>query len=163
MARSGASAKQTLTLDYPWQEGSPYTISMLTSTGATIEHQIDVAVETPEADAGFFGLMTLLGTYVGVIPVILGMLFFPALRRISDDWMRLFMAVTIGLLGFLVIDGALEGIEIAGAASGAFGGVELLFLGAALRLPGADGDRPPPAGRGRASAAARARAASGCR
>jgi ZIP family zinc transporter len=128
----GHLGEQTLKLDYPWQEGAAYTISMLTSTGATIEHPIDVAVETPDADAGFYGLMTLLGTYVGIIPVILGMLFIPALRRISDDWVRLFMAVTIGLLGFLVIDGSLEGLDIAGAASGAFGGPELLFLGAGL-------------------------------
>ena len=66
--------------------------------------------------------MGLLGTYVGIIPVILGMLFFPALRRVGDDWIRLFMAVTIGLLGFLVIDGSLEGIEIGNQSTGAFGG-----------------------------------------
>jgi zinc transporter, ZIP family len=128
----GHLGEQKLTLDYPWQEGGAYTISMLTSTGATIEHSIDFAVETPEADSGFYGLMTLLGTYVGVIPVILGMFFIPLLRRVSEDWVRLFMAVTIGLLGFLVIDGGLEGIEIGQGSSGAFGGVELLFLGAAL-------------------------------
>jgi len=127
----GRLGEETLRLDYPWQEGAAYTISMLTSTGATIEHQIDVAVETPEAGAGFYGLMGLLGTYVGIIPVILGMLFFPALRRVGDDWIRLFMAVTIGLLGFLVIDGSLEGIEIGNQSTGAFGGAELLFLGAA--------------------------------
>ena len=127
----GRLDEETLTLDYPWQEGSAYTIFMLTSTGATIEHSIDVAVETPEADAGFYGLMTLLGTYVGIVPVILGMLFFPALRRVADDWVRLFMAVTIGLLGFLVVDGSLEGLEIGNQSSGAFGGAELVFLGAA--------------------------------
>ena len=128
----GRLGEQTLTLDYPWLEGGAYTIFMLTSTGATIEHTIDVAVETPEAGAGFYGLMTLLGTYVGIIPVVLGMLFMPMLRRVSDDWVHLFMAVTIGLLAFLVIDGGLEGIEIGGESSGAFGGVELLFLGAGL-------------------------------
>jgi zinc transporter, ZIP family len=128
----GRRGEQTLTLDYPWQEGGAYTISMLTSTGATIEHTIDVAVETPDTGVGFYGLMTLLGTYVGVIPVVLGMLFMPALRRISDRWVRLFMAVTIGLLGFLVIDATLEGIEIGSESSGAFGGVELLFLGAGV-------------------------------
>jgi zinc transporter, ZIP family len=127
----GRLGEETLRLDYPWQEGAAYTISMLTSTGATIEHQIDVAVETPEAGVGFYGLMGLLGTYVGIIPVILGMLFFPALRRVGDDWVRLFMAVTIGLLGFLVIDGSLEGLELGNQSSGAFGGAELLFLGAA--------------------------------
>jgi zinc transporter, ZIP family len=126
----GRLGEETLKLDYPWQEGATYTISMLTSTGATIEHPIDVAVETPEAGAGFYGLMGLLGTYVGIIPVVLGMLFFPALRRVADDWVRLFMAVTIGLLGFLVIDGSFEGIEIGNESSGAFGGAELLFLGA---------------------------------
>jgi zinc transporter, ZIP family len=126
----GHLGEETLTLDYPWQEGAAYTISMLTSTGATIEHSIDVAVETPAADSGFYGLMTLLGTYVGIIPVVLGMLFFGALRRVSDDWVRLFMAVTIGLLAFLVIDGSLEGLDIAGESARAFGGPELLFLGA---------------------------------
>jgi ZIP family zinc transporter len=128
----GHLGEQKLTLDYPWQEGGAYTISMLTSTGATIEHGIDVAVETPEAGGNFYGLMTLLGTYVGIVPVMLGMLFIPLLRRVSDEWVRLFMAVTIGLLGFLVIDGSLEGLEIGGESSGAFGGVELLFLGAGL-------------------------------
>jgi ZIP family zinc transporter len=127
----GRLGEQKLTLDYPWVEGGAYTISMLTSTGATIEHTIDVAVETPDAGGGFYALMALLGTYVGIIPVTLGMLFIPMLRRVADDWVRLFMAVTIGLLGFLVIDGGLEGIEIGQESSGAFGGVELLFLGAA--------------------------------
>ncbi len=128
----GHLGKQQLTLDYPWQEGGAYTISMLTSTGATIEHTIDAAVETPETGGGFYALMSLLGVYVGIIPVALGMLFIPMLRRVSDDWVRLFMAVTIGLLGFLVIDGGLEGIEIGQESSGAFGGVELLFIGAAM-------------------------------
>jgi len=132
----GRLGEQKLTLEYPWQEGGAYSISMLTSTGATIDHTIDAAVETPEVGTSFYGLMTLLGTYVGVIPVILGMLFMPLLRRISDDWVRLFMAVTIGLLGFLVIDGTLEGIDIGQSASGAFGGVELLFIGAALSYLG---------------------------
>jgi zinc transporter, ZIP family len=128
----GHLGEQKLTLDYPWQEGGAYTISMLTSTGATIEHTIDAAVETPDAGGGFYALMSLLGIYVGIIPVALGMLFMPALRRVSEDWVRMYMAVTIGLLGFLVIDGGLEGIEIGQESSGAFGGVELVFLGAAL-------------------------------
>ena len=122
----------TLTLDYPWQEGSPYAITIVTSTGATIDHTIDVAVETPEAGASFFGLMALLGTYVGVIPVALGMLFLPFIGRAPRDWVRAFMAFTIGLLGFLAVDGSLEGFEIGGESGGAFGGVELLFLGAAV-------------------------------
>jgi zinc transporter, ZIP family len=124
--------KQLISLEYPWQEGSPYAITMLTSTGVTITQQIDTAVETPEADAGFFGLMALLGTYVGLIPVALGMLFMPFLRRVRERWIQLLMAVTVGLLAFLVLDGSLEGLDVGNDSASAFGGVELLFLGAGL-------------------------------
>jgi zinc transporter, ZIP family len=128
----GRLGGQTLTLRYPWQEGSPLLVTMLTSTGATVEHEIEIAVETPVADAGFYGLMVLLGTYVGVIPVVLGMLFLPFLAKVRELWIRVFMALTIGLLGFLALDAYLEGTEIAGGSAGAFGGVELLFVGAAV-------------------------------
>jgi len=124
--------RQQLKLDYDWQEGSPYAITLLTSTGATITHQIDVAVETPEADAGFFGLMVLLGTYVGLIPVALGMTFMPFLRRVRERWVQLLLAFTVGLLAFLVLDGSLEGLDAGNQSASAFGGAELLFLGAGV-------------------------------
>lgn len=131
-AEVGRLATETLTIDYPWQDGSPYTINLLTSTGAVIPAVIDAAVETPEADGGFFGLMVLLGLYVGVIPVTLGMLFLPLLRQAGRRWMELLMAFTVGLLAFLAIDGTLEGLEVGNTSGGAFGGGELLFLGAGL-------------------------------
>ncbi len=126
----GRLSTQDLTLDYPWQEGSPYVVTMLTATGVTIEHEIEAAVETPSPGSGFFGLMALIGVYIGVLPVLLGMLFLPLLRRLDESWIRLAMAVTIGLLGFLVIDGSLEGREIAEGSSGVFGGIELVIIGA---------------------------------
>jgi ZIP family zinc transporter len=128
----GRLSTQSLTLDYPWQEGSPYVVTMLTATGVTLEHEIEAAVETPVAGRGFFGLMALIGLYIGVLPVVLGMLFLPLLRRLDARWIRIAMAVTVGLLGFLVIDGSLEGREIAEGGSGAFGGVELVIIGAAV-------------------------------
>lgn len=131
-AQVGRLASATLVLDYPWQEGQPYLVSLLTSTGAVIEHEIPVAVETPAADGGFFALMVLLGTYVGVIPIVLGMLFLPALQRASGRWIRALLALTVGLLAFLALDGTLEGLDLAGGSAGAFGGAELVFLGIAL-------------------------------
>ncbi len=128
----GHLGTQQLTLDYPWQDGSPVAVTMVTATGVTIEHTIEAAVETPSADRGFFGLMALIGLYIGILPVLLGMLFLPLLRRLDARWVRLAMAVTIGLLGFLVIDGSLEGLDIAGESSGAFGGKALVIIGAAL-------------------------------
>jgi ZIP family zinc transporter len=117
---------------YPWVEGEAYEVILLTSTGGTIDHEIPIAVETPDTDLGFYGLMALLGLYVGVIPVTLGMLWLPFVRRISRGWLRVLMALTIGLLAFLAIDATLEGIEIAGEGPQAFGGTALVFLGGAV-------------------------------
>ena len=114
---------------YPWSEGSAYTVSIVTSTGATIDHEIPVAVESPDSDLGFYGLMALLGFYVGVLPVTLGMLWLPFVRRIDPRWLRMLMALTIGLLGFLAIDATLEGLDVAAGGSQALGGSALVFVG----------------------------------
>lgn len=128
----GRLGSATLTLTYPWQEGQPYLISLVTSTGVVIESQIDAAVETPTADGDLFALMALLGLYVGVIPVVLGMLLLPAMRRFRPAWTRAIMAVTVGLLAFLAVDATLEGFDLASQSGGAFGGTELVILGAGL-------------------------------
>ncbi len=122
-----SSAK--LRVQEPWVEGQTYEVALLTSTGATISHSIDAATETPSADASFFGLMALLGLYVGVIPVALGMLWLPWIRSVPPGWLRVVMAVTVGLLAFLAIDATLEGFELAGEGSQAFGGVALVLIG----------------------------------
>jgi zinc transporter, ZIP family len=119
----------TVHVQQPWVEGEAYEVALVTSSGGTIAHEIPVAVETPEADAGFFGLMALLGVYVGVIPVALGMLWLPWLRRVPPEWLRALMALTVGLLAFLAVDATLEGFELAGEGSQAFGGAALVITG----------------------------------
>ena len=116
----------------PWVEGEAYEVALLTSTGGTVAHEIPVAVATPDADLSFYGLMALLGIYVGVIPVALGMLWLPWVRRIPPSWLRAVMALTIGLLAFLAIDATLEGFELAGEGAQAFGGAALVLVGAAV-------------------------------
>ncbi len=128
----GRLDSETIAIAQPWIEGEAYEVALLTSTGGTITHAIDAAVQTPSADAGFFGLMALLGIYVGVIPIALGMLWLPWIRRIPPAWMRFVMALTVGLLGFLAIDATLEGLELGGQGSQAFGGAALVFIGAAV-------------------------------
>jgi zinc transporter, ZIP family len=130
--RIGRLGARKITIDYPWVEGEAYEIALLTSTGAAITHEIGAAAETPTTDAGFFGLLALLGLYVGVIPVALGMLWLPFVRRAGGGWVRALMAVTIGLLGFLAVDAGIEAIELAGDSAQALGGVALPFLGAGL-------------------------------
>jgi zinc transporter, ZIP family len=123
---------QTVHIAYPWIEGEAYEVGLLTSTGATFTHEIAAAVQTPSTDVGFFGLMALLGLYVGVIPVALGMLWLPFVRRVDATWVRVLLAATVGLLGFLAVDATLEALEIAGEGAQALGGAGLVALGAAL-------------------------------
>ena len=128
----GRLGAETLRIRHPWIEGEAYEVAVVTSTGATIAHEIPAAVETPDTDLSFFGLMALLGIYVGVIPVALGMLWLPWVRRIPPGWVRAVMALTVGLLAFLAIDATLEGLELAGEGSQAFGGAALVLIGAVI-------------------------------
>lgn len=123
-------ASATIAIPQPWVEGEAYSVALMTSTGGTFAHEIPVAVETPATDLSFFALMALLGIYVGVIPIALGMLWLPWLRRIPARRLRVVMAITVGLLAFLAIDATLEGLELAGQGSQAFGGATLVFVGA---------------------------------
>ncbi|GEL17303.1 ZIP family metal transporter [Pseudonocardia asaccharolytica] len=122
----------TLRLDYPWQDGMPYRVGLLTSTGLVIEHEIPVAVATPAVDAPSLGRMALLGALIGIVPVLLGMTALPVLRRAGPTATRVLLAFTVGLLGFLAVDAAIDGSDLAAATGGAFGGVALVALGAAL-------------------------------
>jgi zinc transporter, ZIP family len=128
----GRLQSETLKIRQPWVEGEAYEVALVTSTGATIAHEIAAAVETPASDLGFFGLMALLGIYVGVIPIALGMLWLPWIRRIPPGTLRVVMALTVGLLAFLAVDATLEGLELAGEGAQAFGGAALVFLGAGV-------------------------------
>ena len=138
----GRLDRSTVTIDYPWIEGEAYEVVLLTATGGTIDQSIEVAAETPEADAGFYGLMGLIGLYVGIIPVAIGMLWLPWMRRLDRHWLQFLLALTIGLLVFLGIDAALEGLELGAAGAQSLGGGALMWLGAAMAylvLAGVDG------------------------
>ncbi|MFJ6272384.1 ZIP family metal transporter [Pseudarthrobacter oxydans] len=130
----------TLTISYNWVEGDPYEVALVTSLGGKIPADIEAAALSPERGSSFFGLMTLLGVYVGVIPVALGMLWMPFVRRAPASWVRVLLGVTVGLLAFLAIDATLEAVELV-ADNGAFGGPIVVFLGAVaayLVLEGTD-------------------------
>jgi ZIP family zinc transporter len=131
----------TIELNYPWIEGENYEVALVTATGATIDHSIEAASETPSADLGFYGLMALIGLYVGIIPVAIGMLWLPWIRGVDRRVLGFLLAFTIGLLAFLGLDALLEGSEIAGTGPEALGGGALVWLGAAaayLALGGVD-------------------------
>ena len=60
------------------------------------------------------------------------MLWLPFVRRMDATWIRVLLAATVGLLGFLAVDATLEALEIAGEGAQALGGAGLVALGAAL-------------------------------
>jgi zinc transporter, ZIP family len=130
----------TLTIIYNWVDGDPYEVALVTSLGGKIPAAIDAAALSPERGGSFFGLMTLMGIYVGVIPVALGMLWMPFVRRASASWVRGLLGLTVGLLAFLAIDATLEAVELV-AENSSFGGPMVVFLGAVaayLVLEGTD-------------------------
>ena len=138
---------------------------LLTATGATIGHAIERPPRRPDADLGFYGLMALIGLYVGVIPVAIGMLWLPWLRTVDPRWMRFLLAFTVGLLAFLAIEALLEGTRARRArAPQALGGARAGLARRRRRLPGAGrawtpgcavarraarAERPPALGRAR--------------
>lgn len=125
----GRLQSATIRIPYPWEEGLPLHIALVTSTGALVEHEIEVASLTPEADAKTFFVYGLLGLYIGVIPVGIGLLFFPLLKQASARWMGFFLALTVGLLAFLLIDTVAEGVELAGDTAASLNGLALFAAG----------------------------------
>ncbi len=121
----------TVAIPYPWDDGLPLSIALLTSTGVTITHDVEVAALTPRTDARTIGIYVLLGLYIGVIPVAVGLFWLPALRRASDRWLGFFLAFTLGLLAFLLIDAFAEGLEFAAQTAAVLDGL-LLFAISAL-------------------------------
>jgi zinc transporter ZupT len=66
-----------------------------------------------------------------VLPVALGLLWLPSLRRIEQRWLTAFMALTAGLLTFLGVEALFEAFELQAAVPGALGGPGLVLLGVA--------------------------------
>lgn len=121
-----------LRIPYPWVGGETHHLTLLTSTGVTFDHTIDVAIATPVATTGMLGAFGLIGLFVGVVPVALGMLFYPALRSGGTRTFQFALALTIGLLAFLLIDTLEAALELAGEAAPGFHSGILVWLVAAL-------------------------------
>ena len=126
--------RATIDIPYPWVDGEPLGITLLTGTGVTFEHEVEVAVQSPQTGGQELLAYALLGIYVGVVPVALGMLWYPFMRRIDRKWMNAILALTVGLLLFLFVDTVLEALEMAEAIPGVFQGVPLVILGTLMSL-----------------------------
>jgi zinc transporter ZupT len=122
----------TVTMQYPWVEGEPHAINLVTSTGTTFASDVAIATESPQPGALQFLAYGLLGIYIGVVPVVLGMAWFPAMRRLGRRGLGVVLALTIGLLVFLLIDTLLEAFEISAQLPEVYQGVPLTLFAALL-------------------------------
>jgi ZIP family zinc transporter len=129
--------RATIDIPYPWVVGEPHHLTLVSANGITFDHEIPVAMETPAADAASFVAFTLVGLYVGVLPVAIGLLWLPFLRQLDRRWIHFALALTGGLLVFLAAEALHEALEMADRVAGAFQGfglVALAVLGAWLLL-----------------------------
>jgi zinc transporter ZupT len=135
-ATIGRLRSRTITVPYTWVEDDPYLIGITSSTGIQTTHVVPAAVETPGASGRSVAGYAIIGLLVGVVPVALGMLWLPSLRRADPRWIAAFMALTAGLLTFLAVDALAEALELQGALPGALGGPGLVLIGVALSYLG---------------------------
>jgi len=116
-------------IPYPWVEGEPHTVTVVTSTGLTFSSHVAVATQSPPVDGRYLGTFALLGVYAGVIPVFIGLLWLPFVRAVDRKWVDFLLSLTIGLLLFLGVDALEEALETAGSVPGAYQGVALVVFG----------------------------------
>ena len=137
----GHLGRARLQIPYPWVGGEGHLIKILTSTGTAFEHEIAVAVATPRAGARSLALFALVGVYVGVVPVAIGLLWFPLVSRVGRTGLDFLLALTIGLLLFLLADAVHEGLDVAASLPGSLQGTTLFFFGTVGGVSRARGDR----------------------
>src|SRR5918996_1912041 len=122
-------AEAKVIIPFPWNEGEPYEIGVTSSDGTRFSKGVDAAAPAPTLDIEQAGFFALIGTYVGIIPVLAGLLWLPFIKRLSLRKYRFFLSLTAGLLVFLGIDALVEGSEIAAEnVAGVFNGQILIAL-----------------------------------
>ena len=113
-------------IPFEWNEAEPYIIGLTIDDGTRFEKEIEAAAPALKPDFELVGLFAVIGTYVGIIPVMIGLLWLPFIRRISKSKYHFFLALTAGLLLFLGIDAIEEAIVVSGEnLAGSFNGVLL--------------------------------------
>jgi zinc transporter, ZIP family len=122
-------AEAKVIIPFPWNKGEAYEIGVTSSDGTRFSKGVDAAAPAPTPDIEQAGFFALIGTYVGIIPVLAGLLWLPFIKRLSLRKYRFFLSLTAGLLVFLGIDALVEGGGIAAeSVAGVFNGQILIAL-----------------------------------
>lgn len=117
-------------IPYPWVIGEAHQVAFVTNVGTVFPHQIAVAVPTPEATGGQLRLQAMVGALVGLLPVALGLMFYPAMRGFGTGGLNFVLALTVGMLAFLLLDTLSEATELVVGAAAMFQGSAMVWLSA---------------------------------
>jgi ZIP family zinc transporter len=123
-----------ITIPYPWVSGEAHEIVLTTRIGETFATRIPIAVETPSPSGDSFLRFGLVGLYVGIVPIGLGMFWYPLMRKLSRGAMNFILSLTIGLLVFLVVSTWLDAMEFAAELPIFWQGIPLVVFIASLTL-----------------------------
>jgi len=114
-------------IPFEWNEAEPYIIGITTEDGTRFEKEIEAAAPALEPNLELAGFFAIIGTYVGIIPVMIGLLWLPFIKKISKSKYNFFLALTAGLLLFLGIDSVEEALEVSEEnLAGSFNGALLI-------------------------------------
>ena len=114
-------------IPFEWNEGEPYAVGLTVDDGTRFEKRVDAAAPSIQPTVEMIAYFAVIGTYVGIIPVLIGLLWFPFISKLSRNKYKFFLALTVGLLLFLGISSAEEAIKISAEnLSDVFNGVLLV-------------------------------------
>ncbi len=99
-------------IPFEWNEAEPYTIGITLEDGTRFAKEIKAAAPALELSLDLAIFFAIIGMYVGVIPVMIGLLWLPFIKKISRQKYHFFLALTAGLLLFLAIDSIEEAIAV---------------------------------------------------
>jgi ZIP family zinc transporter len=126
--------RATFTIPYPWVAEETHIVMLITSLGVIFEGEVAVAVESPAPSGQLFLQFGLVGLYVGIVPIFLGVLWYPFLRRLGSRAMNFILALTVGLLVYLAIGTWLDATEFAQELPAFWQGVPLVIFIALVSL-----------------------------
>ena len=124
------------TIYYPWVTDETHAIVLMSSLGTTFAGEVAVAVQTPQISGQLFVQFGLVGLYVGIVPIFLGVMWYPFMRRLSKSAMNFILSLTVGLLVYLAIGTWLDANEFAADLPAFWQGVPLIIIVALITLGG---------------------------
>src|ERR687895_2283125 len=112
-----------------WNPAEPYEVGITTDDGTRFSKTVEAAALAPNPDSQQIIFFAVIGIYVGIIPVMIGLLWYPFIKSMSRNKYNFFLSLTAGLLVFLGIDALVESNEIAtDNVSSIFSGQMLIVL-----------------------------------